>query len=471
MTASGSVLGERAIVMGAGMAGLLAARTLSDFFEQVTVVERDRLPGHPLQRKGIPQGRHLHGILSRGSQILEELFPGILAEITAGGGHVLDDGNLARVCTRVGRSGLNRSQSFADPRALVLHLASRPLVEFAVRSRVIALGNIDFVDNSDVVGLIAAQSGSVSGVRVADRFSGATADLTADFVVDAMGRGTRTPALLAALGYQNPVEQRSSAKATYSSQLIQMESDAFPERLLMIVQPGPGNLRCGLMAQERGTWMLTVGRLADDPAPPRDLAAMITQVAQFMPPAILAGLRRATPLGKASTFRYAGAVWRRYDSMVRPPLGLVVVGDALCSLNPIYGQGSTMAGLNALALRAYLLTGSTATPNDFYRMVAADIGPIWEMNETNDLAQSGRSPVSIATNWLASMALSAAENDIALTEAFYRVTNLVDPPSRLRDPRLIARMVWGSLVRGPSSVIGAVRKVGVHSVRDLRCKR
>jgi 2-polyprenyl-6-methoxyphenol hydroxylase-like FAD-dependent oxidoreductase len=119
-----------AVVLGAGMAGLFAARVLSEFYEHVSVVERDRLPDSPIQRKGIPQGRHLHSFLSRGCQLLDQFFPGILDELVDAGAGVVDEGDLSRVYTRIGPYGLNRSEKFADPAALVFNLASRPFVEF-----------------------------------------------------------------------------------------------------------------------------------------------------------------------------------------------------------------------------------------------------------------------------------------------------------------------------------------------------
>jgi 2-polyprenyl-6-methoxyphenol hydroxylase-like FAD-dependent oxidoreductase len=122
-----------AVVLGAGMAGLLTARVLSEFYEHVTVVERDRLPDSPIQRKGIPQGRHLHSFLSRGCHLIEELFPGIRDELVDAGANVVDDGDLSRVYTRIGAYEMNRSEKFADPAALVFYLASRPFVEFHVR--------------------------------------------------------------------------------------------------------------------------------------------------------------------------------------------------------------------------------------------------------------------------------------------------------------------------------------------------
>jgi len=439
-----------AAVLGAGMAGLLAARVLSDFYETVTLIERDPLPDTAVQRKGIPQGRHLHGLLTRGWHLLEDLFPGILGELVDAGAHVLDDGDLSRIYTRIGRYELNRSGKFRDPAALVSYLASRPLLEFHVRRRVACLGNVRFLDAHDVVEPIATTADRVTGVRVVNRSSGNEFDLDADLVVDAMGRAARTPAFLEDLGFGRPTERRSTAHATYSSQLLRIPEGMIAEKLMMVAEPGTAEFRGALMAYEHGTWMLTVGRLAIDPEPPTDLAEMLSVAEQFTPPCILTGLRAAEPVGEVAVFRYTGAVWRRYDHMSRFPAGLLVIGDALCSLNPIYGQGMTVAALQALALRDCLLDGDPE-PQRFFREAAKHIGPTWAMNRANDRASSptnrNRSRSERLASWTVNQAFKAAENDIVLTETFQRVNNLIDPPTRLQDPALIPRVIIGNLKR------------------------
>jgi 2-polyprenyl-6-methoxyphenol hydroxylase-like FAD-dependent oxidoreductase len=440
-------LGDQAVVLGAGMAGLLAAGVLSEFYNTVTVVDRDQLPVRPVQRRGIRQGEHLHSLLSRGTHTLEYLFPGLLDELVADGANVIDDGDLSRIDARVGRYGLNRSQKLADPEALVIYLASRPFVEFHVRRRVQALGNVRFLDDHDVVEPIAATPDRVTGVRLVDRATGDDTPLNADLVVDAMGRAARTPAFLERLGYGRPAELRSTAHATYSSQLLHVPEGMIAEK--MVFFPGK-SMRGGLAAYEDGAWMLTAGRLAIDTDPPTDFAAMLGLVEQIAPPHVLAALRSAQPLGDVAVFRYTGAVWRRYDQMPRFPEGLLVVGDALCSLNPVYGQGMTMAGLEALALQEHLLRPD-ARPQQFFSDAAKHIGPTWAMNQANDRESSpvhGRRSLSRRLrNWSVNQTLKAAENDIVLTERLFRVANLVDPPSRLRDPALLGRAVLANMRR------------------------
>jgi 2-polyprenyl-6-methoxyphenol hydroxylase-like FAD-dependent oxidoreductase len=442
--------GTHAVVLGAGVAGLLAARVLSEFYQTVTLVERDRLADTPVQRKGIPQGRHLHSLLSRGSLALDELFPGLLGELVAAGANVLDDGDLSRVYIRFGRYGFNRSEKFTDPAALVQYLPSRPFLEFHIRNRVHALGNVRFLDNHDVVEPIASSSAQITGVRVVNRGTRDDTTLHADLVVDAMGRTARTPGFLENLGYGRPAEQRSAAHATYYSQLVSIPPGMIAEKLVLAFA-GKELAAGGLVAYEHNTWILTVTHLGAAGEPPTDFAGMRALAEQFTPPSMVAGLRSAEPLGDVAVGRYAGDVWRRYDHMPRFPAGLLVIGDALCTLNPVWGQGMTMATLEALALRDCLLGGNADVAQRFFRAAAHHIGPTWAFNQARERTpspvRSRRSMSRRLANWTMNKAFKAAENDIVLTERFARVNNLIDPPTRLQDPALMARAILGDLRR------------------------
>jgi 2-polyprenyl-6-methoxyphenol hydroxylase-like FAD-dependent oxidoreductase len=438
-----------AVVLGAGMAGLLTARVLSEFYEQVTVVERDRLPDTPIQRRGVPQGRHLHAFLSRGCQLLDHFFPEILDELADAGASVVDDGDLSRVYSRIGAYEMNRSEKFADPASVVFYLASRPFVEFHVRRRVGALHNVKFLDHHDVTEPTVIARERVTGVLLVDRDTGERTTLETDLVVDATGRGARTPAFLENLGYDRPAEQRSAANWAYSSQLLRVPAGRIVEKMLLI-EPGKGLPRAGLLAYEDDTWILAVGQLTTHGEPPADLAGMLALAERCVPPSIMAGLRSAQPLEDVAISRSTAGVWRRYDRMKEFPAGLLVTGDALCSLNPIYGQGMTVAALEALALHDYLRDGREE-PLRFFRAAAKHIGPTWAMNQARDRVPSAadrrRSVRRHLATWTMNEALNAAANDIVLTERFFRVAHLIDPPSRLQDPALIARVVLSSLRR------------------------
>ena len=408
----------------------------------MTIVERDRLPEGAAQRQGVPQGRHFHALSIGGSQVLERLFPGVLDELEASGATVCADGNLSRVSFRAGGHELNRSGQFADPAAVVMFLISRPLLESFVRQRVRGIANVVVRDGHDVVGPVALQPHQITGARVVNRDTGAETVLDADLVVDAMGHGARTPALLQSLGYGRPIEQRAVMHGSYSSQLLRIPHGLIAEQLIFVCPESNRPTGGALAAYENGTWMLSVG-CVDGRQPPEDLAGMLTSFAQFAPPAAVAALHAGQPLGEVSVIHHHG-VWRRYDKMTAFPTGLLVFGDAICSLNPIYGQGMTLALLEAIALRDCLSHGDADLSGRFLRAAAQRIRPVWASNQANDLYMTkpdGRRSLSQRlVTWRIDKTLAAAEKDPALTERIFRVTQFIDPPSALQRPNLMTSL-------------------------------
>jgi 2-polyprenyl-6-methoxyphenol hydroxylase-like FAD-dependent oxidoreductase len=227
-------IGEHAVVLGASMGGLLGARVLSDFYRSVTVVERDVLPTGCAQRRGVPQGQHVHALHPRGAQILDALFPGLLTELVADGCTVWDDGDLSRLWVSFGGHQVVRSGSFPDFQPSDAgYYSSRPFLEGHCRRRVRAISNVAVIDGHDVDGLTSDADGSrITGVTVTSRSSGEKRSLTADLVVDATGRGSRTPAFLEQLGYDRPVEDEVVMRLSYASQQLQIPTGMHKEVLV-----------------------------------------------------------------------------------------------------------------------------------------------------------------------------------------------------------------------------------------------
>jgi 2-polyprenyl-6-methoxyphenol hydroxylase-like FAD-dependent oxidoreductase len=446
-------LGERAVVLGASMGGLLAARVLADFFRTVTVIERDELPDDPVNRRGVPQGRHVHALLARGAQTLEEFFPGFLDELVAAGAPAWDDGELSNLYTSYGGHEVLRSGKLAgDHKANALYTPSRPLLECQVRRRLQAIENVTIHGGQDVAELTAsADRQRVTGVRVVNRAEGgAHQELAADLVVDAMGRGAHTPALLENLGYGRPVEDHIVMHTTYVSQPLRIPPGTVKE-MLFIIGPAPGRPRGAfLFGYEHNTWIFTVFGMAGH-EPPGDLAGMLSFAEDYAPAHLLAAVRASEPLGPVVRHRMPSSQWRRYDKMRRLPNGLLVCGDAICSFNPIYGQGMSVAALDAVALRDCLRRGVTDLPRRYFRAAAKAIGVAWQTGATSDLAfpkvQGRRTPSMRVTHRLVDLVLTACESDAVVATQFFRVTGLLDPPIRLLRPSFLYRVATVNLGR------------------------
>ncbi|QLL07666.1 NAD(P)/FAD-dependent oxidoreductase [Mycobacterium vicinigordonae] len=435
------MLGEHAIVLGASVAGLLAARTLAGFYAAVTIVERDDLPEGARARKGVPQGRHTHGLLMRGAQALDELLPGLLAELAAAGAVAFDGSDLSRLYFCM--NGHLAVRSGTAPGLQVLNM-TRPFLECHIRRRVSALPNVAFLSGHDVTGLCMSDCGTVDGVRVVSRTAGTESGISADLVVDATGRGSRTPFWLRQLGFDGPTEDRVDIDLVYISQLLRSPPDGMWETGL-IVSPVPGRPTGAAMTQcENGTVFLTGFGMCGH-HPPRQLDGLYRFIDGIMPPHVMAALRSADPIGPVAQHHFPSSRWRRYDRMRRLPEGLLVVGDAICSFNPIYGQGMTVAALQALILRECLTRGAKKLPRRFFRMSAKPIGRAWELAVGGDLTLPevrGAPPVlARLLNGYVDRLLRVAEEDTEALAQFIRVAWLVDPSVKLLRPNMIRRVV------------------------------
>ena len=431
-------IGGHALVLGAGMAGLLAARTLSDFFETVTVVERDALPDEPANRRGVPQGRQLHALLPGGAQALDELLPGLLDELVSGGAPYFDGRDMSRLHYNLGG---HRMVSTGSVELFPAYQTSRPFLECHVRRRVRAIANVSLLECHDVVELTSTPDHRcITGARTVDRRTHSEQALVADLTVDATGRGSRTQVWLDSLGYDRPTENNIVMHLSYASQVLRMPPDALHE-VAFIIGAVPGRpTGLGFSRCEHDTWMFTAFGMAGH-EPPGDLAGMCEYAKAFAPPRALAAARAAEPLGQVARHRMPSSQWRRYDKLQRFPDRLLVVGDAICCFNPVYAQGMTVAAVEALALRNCLSSGTNHLAPRFFKAAAKPIRQAWQLSTGSDLALpeiGGRQPLPMRlVNDYVDRVLTAAECDIAVRNQFLRVTALIDPTTRLLRPAML----------------------------------
>jgi 2-polyprenyl-6-methoxyphenol hydroxylase-like FAD-dependent oxidoreductase len=442
----------QALVLGGSMAGLLAARALSDFYDTVTVVERDELKQASVDRRGVPQGRHIHGLLLRGAHALEELLPGILDELVDSGARVFDGQDLSRLYFCM--NGHLAVRTGASQRIRTYNM-TRPFLEHHVRRRLRAIPNVTFAANHDVVELTASPGGArITGARIVDRRTREQSHVSAAVVVDATGRGSRTPMMLERLGYPRPLEECVTVDLLYRTQRLRMPPESLNEQGV-IVSPIPGRpTGIALAAAEHDTWMLTAFGMAGA-EPPADFSELCGFADELLPAHVVAALRGAERVGDIVSHRYPSSRWRRYDK-TRLPGGLLVVGDAFCSFNPIYAQGMTVAVLHALALRECLSSGTQDLTRRFFGAAAKPTRLAWQMAVGGDLALpeiSGTPALSTRLfNLYVDRVLAAAEHDVAAFDQFVLVAWLVDSPLSLLRPSIVWRAAMTHRQRpGPSA--------------------
>ncbi len=435
---SAKVRSGHAIVLGASIAGLLAARVLSESFEKVTIFDRDELATGYRARRGVPQGEHSHGLLARGREALEELFDDFVPDMTALGAIPVDilrdlvwvnDGHL-----------LPREES-----GLLGLGVSRPTLEGYVRERVGMLSNVEIQHRTEALGLLATEDRSrVIGARVLPRGE-EPVEVSADLVVDATGRGNRGPTWLSQLGYDRPAEEHVDPATVYVSRdYRRVSGDA--DFAAMVQGPWPGNPYGGVaIAADGDRWMVTLLGCGPGNYPPTDPDGFLEFTKRLPNPQLHELLSKAEPLGPPMRLRLPTSVRRRYEHLERLPEGVIAIGDAICAFNPAYGQGMTVAAAEALHLRDCLAKGRNDLAKRFYARAARVIDVAWDIAVGADLryehvAGARSAKVNFLNGYVGRLHGAAAAHP-AVAKAFLSVANLMAPPQTLFKPSVLIRVL------------------------------
>ncbi|MDQ2807151.1 MAG: FAD-dependent monooxygenase [Chloroflexota bacterium] len=455
--------GQHAIVIGGSIAGLLAGRVLADHFAQVTIIERDALDTAATPRKGVPQGRHGHGLLNRGLDLMADLFPDLFPDLLASGATCLDMGSDLR-WYQFGH-WKTRYQS-----SIVTYSQSRPLLEAKIRSRVKALANVRFMDGCAVTALQVDGDGShITGVQLAQHGSAVPTTLTADLVVEAGGRGSRMPQWLDDLGYGRVKETAVKVDVGYASRIYRRPANAPADWQGMMITPKPpAETRLGLILPIEGDrWMVSLCGWHHD-YPPADEAGFLEFARGLPVPDFYNAIRDAEPLEPVATHKLPSNLRRHYERLPRFPEGLAVLGDALCSFNPIYGQGMTTSALDAMMLDACLRQQARRQPagditglaNRFRKEVAAVIANPWLMATGEDFRYpqtEGQHPPGLGLlHWYTGQIHALAAHDSRVLVQFLHVMNMLKAPTALFAPPIAWRVLRAQFRRPAAPVAVAV---------------
>jgi 2-polyprenyl-6-methoxyphenol hydroxylase-like FAD-dependent oxidoreductase len=425
-----------AIVIGASVAGLLAARVLSNHFERVTVIERDLLDEDAEPRRGVPQGRHTHLLLTRGEQVMSGLFPDLVPDLLARGATAITLGRELRWY----HFGVWKKSHNGTPTSISV---SRPCLEHELRRRVRNIRNVAIADGTVVTRYVADwERARITGVCVRGRHGDMLEDeVHADLVVDAGGRGSQTPQRLLELGYRKPEETALRIGFGYASREYQRPPGARPWQSMYVLD-NPPSRRGGLIFPIEGDrWMVTLFGAYGDHPPPDD-AGFMKFVRSLPVPDMHEALSAARPVAEVATIGFPTSQRRYYERLTRFPSGLLVMGDALCSFNPIFGQGMTVSALEAQlldeCLRSLELRG---TPNlealtcNFREQVSKTVDIAWNMATNEDLrfpqTPGARSLKVRFMHWYTKRLHRAAGESSLITERFHEVVHMLAPRSAL----------------------------------------
>ena len=346
-------LGSQALVIGGSIAGLATARVLADFFDNVTVLERDAIAFRPAPRKSIPQGNHLHVLMLGGQRVLNSLYPGFNSRLEKLGSVRFRFAKDLAFYTPA-RKTYSLTGSVTEPRDLGIdgYSQSRELLEHAVRQATLELPNVSFESGVTVQGLIYDGS-RVRGLRC-DHPDGARS-LEADLVVDNGGRGSRVPKWLGELGFEQPEETAIGVDFAYASARFRIPASYDePERVMLFGGPPPRYSNGGgISAIENGMWQVSLaGRFGN--YPPAEREGFFAFARALPTPLLYEFLKDAEQVSDFYQHRFPTSVQRHYERLSAFPEGLAVLGDAICSFNPVYGQGMSSALLQVQALQNLL---------------------------------------------------------------------------------------------------------------------
>jgi 2-polyprenyl-6-methoxyphenol hydroxylase-like FAD-dependent oxidoreductase len=422
------------------MAGLTAARVLSVRYDRVTIVDRDALPDSVQSRRGVPQGAHAHALLAVGREALETLFPGLTDELVADGARWVDVADDVSVWQLDGYRV--RTRSGVDVISL-----SRPLLETRIRERVAALPNVTIRPETAVAGLTGRHGERVTGIALAGR-----GPVPADLVVDASGRGSRSDRWLADLGFPAPTVSTVTVRVGYTTRTLRRSpGELNGDQIVVLAESPPDHKRFGaVFAIDGDRWLMTLGGFHGDHAP-TDPDGYLAFADSLPGPQLRDLLRTAEPLTDPVAYQYPMSRRRHFERLRSVPAGYVAVGDALCSVNPVYGHGMTVATLEAIMLGDCLDQRPAADPltiRTFYRRAARLVDVAWTMANSADFAYRGtqghRPRGLTVSNWYLKQVILATHVSPAVVGALLRVQHLMEPGTALLRPAMIADVLRGA---------------------------
>ena len=433
---------------------MFAARVLSETFDRVTILERDAISGTLEGRPGLPQARHLPALLPRGRRILERWFPGITSEFQAAGAEILDVANDIAWLTPQGW-GVRFPSKFE---ALTL---TRDLLDWVVRRRLMELPNVKLLHGCEVKGL-RARADLIEGVnlnfRAENRIGASTDFLRSEFVVVATGRNSSVSNWLREIGQPEPETSRVDGHVGYASRMFRRPSQSQSAwRALFIQAAPPATKRAGILFPVEGNrWLVTL-QGGDRDYPPAEETGFLEFARTLRSPLLFEAIKDAEPVTPISSYRATQNKLQNYERLKSWPERLIVLGDAACAFNPVYGQGITTAALAAEDLqRRFRQSCSRFGACHFQRPLAKINRAPWMLATSEDLRYAGvegaaASPGVKFMHKYMNNVLRCATRSKTVRKRFLEVQGMLKSPATILRPFVVALVLKEALKSKPSS--------------------
>lgn len=427
---------NKAIVIGGGISGKLAARVLSDHYKEVVILERDQEPAGPLPRKGAPQGEHLHALLHAGEYGLEELFPGITEDFYLGGA-VKINSTLDLAWFHHGVWKLRYDGKYYTT------LQTRPHLEWHVEQYIKRIPNVVFHYNQVVQDfLYDEEKNQIIGVQLKD------GSLLADLVVDASGVSSLSSSWLAKQQIAVPNE-KVEINLSYISKQFQLSEEKIRDWKIKLVYPNPPHETMGgtISKVEDNRYIVTLmgyHNVINEKEILNSNQSFVALTQKLPKQDIFQEIQDANAISKTSIYRVPHIIWRRYDKVEKLPNGLLLIGDTFCRIDPVFGQGMSIAILESLALQKLLKKHNRElgkVPTVFHKKAVKIIAPIWNMVITENYrypAAKGKKPFGLfIQQWYAKNIFLLSSQNQEVYDSFIKVMNLVRPITSLMKPSIL----------------------------------
>ncbi|MCG8493333.1 MAG: hypothetical protein MI743_17055, partial [Sneathiellales bacterium] len=412
------------------------------------IVERDAKPADTGPRKGVPQGHHIHVLLNRGEQILEELFPGFKDAL-------LEKGSVTATLGEDVRWYLAGRWMPSFEGGMVSFFQSRPFLEELLRGFVAKIPNIRFLYETAIENLdIHKEQNKVSFLTLASKRDGKTHSLEADFYLDAMGRGSPLKQFLEAASRDLPPESVVGVDFAYASAFFEIPEEISPDWKVVLIYPkAPDETRAAAIVPVEGNrWLVTAAGYNGD-HPPLDPEGYIEFMRSLSQPDVYDAIRSARLIDKIRPFKFKAGIRRHFEKSNPLPDNMLVIGDVICSANPFFGQGIAAAAQEAKILEKIFKNNgvvgvleNASVRDDYFSDIAGILNISWGLAIGEDLkypSTTGQKPFGFtASRWVKDRIMSSDDPEVA--KQFYNVMHFVDPPQSLFKPRVLKSVLLGS---------------------------
>jgi len=442
VTSKHSYLGKRAIVVGAGLSGLSAARVLSDYFDQVMILDRDELPDDATPRPGVPQGKQPHALLGGGLKALENLFFGFGNQLMRAGAEPIDPG-LDMLNEIPGQDAWPRIKL-----SMRTYSMSRPLIERTLRRQVERIRNIRVRGKCRVLSVVNESNVDAATGIQCQLVDGSLERLKSDLIVDASGNGSLTVEFLKSTGRRPPEVTSIDVNMRYASALFENSKLCDDYKIVYTFPDAPEQCRGGLIlpAENNSNQVVLIGRGED--IPPIDGNEFLSYARQLPTLTIYDGIKNAKRLTDIMPFYFPGSRWRHFAEVPDFPRGLLPIGDAICRFNPVYGQGMTVASQEASMLSELLQTldgdSLAALAPSFLTKAETLIADPWAISAIPDFVYPdtiGDRPPDLEDRLNFQSALGRlAVRDTEIYELLVEIRHVLKPLTLLDDPSIVKRV-------------------------------